>query len=132
MSWKLNTLAAAMAVGLTLASGVTMPAVADTVASGQFEGRNKHVTTGTVKIERQGDRHTVVLERNFSLDGAPDPTLGFAKGGKFDKSTEFTQLKSNTGRQVYQLPASVDPSKFDEFVVWCSKYSLKLGVAKLK
>ena len=123
---------AAAAVGLVLYAALSSLAFAgDTIASGQFEGRSKHVTKGNVTIEKQGAAILVKLGPNFSLDGTPDPTLGFAKGGRFDTTTIFANLKSNSGSQTYKLPATIDPSRYDEFVVWCKKYSVPLGAAKL-
>ncbi len=101
------------------------------VSQGTFEGRSRHVTTGGATVIQSGVQHTLVLEEDFSLDGAPAPTIGFGNAGEFDKATEFTKLESNTGKQTYQLPKSVDPSKYDEVYIWCTDYSVPLGVAKL-
>ena len=102
------------------------------IASGTFEGRSKHVTTGTVTIKREAGKTYAVLGSDFSLDGAPAPTLGFANGEKFDLATEFTKLASKTGAQTYEIPADIDPAKYDHFVVWCSKFAVPLGTAALK
>lgn len=101
------------------------------VLSGKFEGRNKHITTGGVSIVKTASGYIAILEGDFSLDGAPAPTLGFGKDG-FDAKSEFTKLNSNDGLQVYALPASIDPMQYDEFYVWCADFSVSLGVASLK
>lgn len=103
----------------------------DTILSGQFSGANGHVTTGSVTIEKSNGKVLVVLAKNFSLDGAPEPTIGFSKAGKFDKATEFASLKANKGKQTYELPASINPSAYDRIHIWCSKFSVSLGSAKL-
>lgn len=100
------------------------------ISQGSFEGRNRHETSGTVTIVKTADGYQAILESDFSLDGAPAPTLGFGNP-KFDKSTEFAPLKSNTGRQVYPLPASINPADFETFYVWCADFSVALGVAAL-
>jgi len=105
---------------------------ASIVSAGVFKGLSNHVTTGGVSIINTGNGHIVVLENNFSLDGAPAPTLGFGKNGKFDTTTEFTKLSSITGAQVYQIPASINPADFTEFYIWCADFSVPLGVATLK
>lgn len=102
------------------------------IASGSFEGRSKHVTTGTVTIKREAGKTYAVLGSDFSLDGAPAPTLGFANGEKFDLATEFAKLASKTGAQTYEIPAHIDPGKYDHFVIWCSKFAVPLGTAALK
>ena len=116
---------------LTGASAAPADAVSTTVKSGSFEGRNDHVTTGGVSIVKTSSGYVAVLEGDFSLDGAPAPTLGFGKNGKFDEKTEFTKLGSISGLQVYQIPGNINPSNFTEFYVWCSDFEVSLGVAAL-
>ena len=114
-----------------LAPALAGSALAQDARSGQLSGESGHVTTGTVAIQRDGDRTLVVLGDDFSLDGAPDPTLGFAEGGAFDLATEFSDLHSLTGGQTYELPSGVDVSEHDTFVVWCSEFAVPLGSAPL-
>lgn len=120
---------------LSAASFTAQAAPADSttvvVKSGNFEGRNNHITTGGISIVKTDAGYIAVLEGDFSLDGAPAPTLGFGKGG-FDQKTEFTKLASTTGLQVYAIPANINPSQFSEFYVWCSDFNVALGVATLK
>ncbi len=101
------------------------------VAFGRFEGRSDHVTTGGVSIVRQGDRYALILAGNFSLDGAPDPVVGFGKGGEYDAASQVAALESNTGRQRYLLPEDFDPTEYDEAYIWCEQFSVPLGVASL-
>lgn len=101
------------------------------VASGSFSGLSDHVTSGRVTVRQTGDGYVVVLEEDFSLDGAPDPTLGFGDGEQFLTDTQFSDLRSNTGRQVYELPAELDPTQYAEIYVWCEQFSVPLGVAAL-
>ncbi|MBO6505485.1 MAG: DM13 domain-containing protein [Kordiimonadaceae bacterium] len=124
-----------MVAGLGVATANT--AIADDHAStvaahGTFEGRSDHVTTGGVSIVKTASGYVAVLESDFSLDGAPDPTLGFGNNGKFDTDTLFTKLESKDGLQVYAIPANIDVSSFSEFYVWCEDFSVPLGVASLK
>ena len=99
--------------------------------SGQFEGRSRHVTTGDVSIERVNGQTLLLLAENFSLDGAPDPKIGFGKNG-FDHATMFSKLRRNDGAQKYVVPASIDVSRYNEVYIWCEKYNVPLGVAKVK
>ncbi len=138
MLFAFAMLALAAACGQEKASDVAAAASVDEartqnaalMASGTFEGRSDHVTTGGVSIRKDGDNYFVVLEEDFSLDGAPAPTLGFGDG-EFDAATEFSSLKSNTGYQTYELPASIDPASYSEFYVYCADFSVPLGVAAL-
>ncbi len=104
----------------------------EVIANGTFKGASDHVTTGGVSVLKTSSGYVVVLENDFSLDNAPAPTLGFGKAGKFDKKTDWVKLSSKKGLQIYALPASIDPTKYDEFYVWCREFSVPLGIAKLK
>ncbi|MGF1476484.1 MAG: DM13 domain-containing protein [Geminicoccaceae bacterium] len=100
------------------------------IATGTFEGRSDHITTGGISILKTASGHVAVLESDFSLDGAPAPTLGFGDG-EFVEATEFSELEANTGLQVYAIPEDVDPAQYTEFYVWCRDFSVPLGVASL-
>ncbi len=102
----------------------------DAVAKGSFTGKSNHVTSGEVTVEKTAQGYLLVLEDSFSFDGAPDPQLGFGKNG-YDASTLFTKLKANSGKQTYEVPASVDVSQYNEVWVWCERFSVPLGVATL-
>ena len=75
--------------------------------------------------------YVVLLEQDFSLDGAPDPKLGFGRKGvrAFKK---FSELRTDEGIQAYSIPASIDPKKYDLLWVWCEKFNVPLGVAELR
>ncbi|TFG89251.1 MAG: twin-arginine translocation pathway signal protein [Hyphomicrobiales bacterium] len=99
--------------------------------SGTFAGASGHATAGHVQVINTGSGWEVHLKDDFSLDGAPDPRVGFGSSGKFADATDFEPLRSLTGTQVYKVPATLDPTAFDEVYIWCRRYSVPLGVAKL-
>ena len=130
-----TTMAAVLALGvMTTASVIASPSAeaAQAGSKGSFTGKSKHVTSGGVSIVKSGSGYALKLAGNFSLDGAPDPWLGFGTNGKYSNKTTFAVLKKNKGGQTYKIPASVDISKFNEVYVWCKKFGVPLGVAKLK
>lgn len=119
-------------LGLALAGLISVHAqAADVAASGTFTGASNHITTGLVEIVKSGDGYKVILGEDFSLDGAPDPKLGFGTDGDYDDSTTFAILENLTGKQTYDLPSSIDPSAHNEFYIWCERFSVPLGVASL-
>ena len=125
--------AALVTFALLLAAAAFVAQAASTVAaSGTFTGKSDHVTTGGVTILKTDSGYAVVLEADFSLDGAPDPKIGFGNDGKFASKTLFTPLQNDKGLQVYKLPQSVDPMQFNEIYIWCEKFSVPLGIARLK
>ncbi len=114
-----------------LAAPVTASAQDQVLASGKFQGQSGHATSGGVSLVKTAKGTLVVLEPDFKFDGAPDPKLGFGKNG-YVKSTQVSKLKSNSGKQTYEIPSTIDPADYTEVWVWCEKYSVPLGVAKLK
>ena len=104
----------------------------DIVHSGEFVGKSDHITTGKVSIEKVSNGYLVKPGSEFSLDGAPDPSVGFGKDGKFDPESDIGNLASLTGEQIYLVPAEVDVSEYNEIYIWCGQFSVPLGVATLK
>ncbi len=117
---------------LTLYAFWTLPAsAASEQRGGRFEGRSRHTAEGGVTLLSTESGYLVVLEADFAFDGAPDPKLGFGKGG-FVQGTLFSKLRANRGAQVYEVPRSVDPAAYDEIWIWCEKFGVPLGVASLR
>ena len=127
----LTIAAAATAVAMTAAA----PAFAGTgvAASGVFTGASDHITTGGVSIVKTANGGAVViLDSDFSLDGAPDPRVGFGVDGVYKDASDLGELVSKTGIQVYIVPPSVNVDDFNEVYIWCRKFAVPLGVAALK
>ena len=124
-----KTLIAAAFLASTL---VALPGYAADVASGTFVGASNHVTTGGVEVYKDGDSYVVKLGSDFNFDGAPDPKVGFGKGGTYVGGTLIGVLESNTGEQVYKVPASLDITDFTDVFIWCEQYSVPLGYATIK
>ncbi len=114
-----------------LAAPVTASAQDRVVAKGTFSGQSGHAASGGVSVLKSAKGNQVVLDADFEFDGAPDPKLGFGKNG-YVKSTQFSVLKSNSGEQTYEIPATIDPANYTEVWIWCEKYAVPLGVATLK
>ena len=93
---------------------------------GSFVGKSNHVTTGTAEIAG----NTITLLDDFTFDGAPDPKVALGNNG-YDESTLLAPLQSNKGKQSYTVPASIDTSKYNEVWIWCEKFNVPLGVAKI-
>lgn len=112
------------------AISVSEAAKANVTARGTFTGKSDHVTTGHASIGRIGKQWVVILEDDFTFDGAPDPHIALGNNG-YDKNASLALLSSNNGKQVYAIPAGVDVGKFNEIWLWCNKFSVPLGKAKL-
>ena len=99
-------------------------------ARGTFTGKSDHVTTGHASIARQDGQWVVILEDDFTFDGAPDPHVALGSNG-YRKDASLALLSANDGRQVYAIPATLDVAQFNEIWIWCDRFSVPLGVAKL-
>ncbi|MFY0693174.1 MAG: DM13 domain-containing protein [Paracoccaceae bacterium] len=97
---------------------------------GKFKGASNHTTSGTAELVKSGTGGTVELLDDFYLDGAPDPKVALGKDG-YDKSTLMGKLKSTSGASSYQLPDGVNPDDYNEIWIWCERFNVPLGVAKL-
>lgn len=120
---------------ILVAAALLLPAVShaqQVVAQGAFSGASGHKTSGDVVVLKSAAGARVVLQSNFSFDGAPDPKVGFGAGGKYDRASQLAPLMSNQGEQVYDVPAALDLTRYDEIYIWCERYSVPLGVAALK
>lgn len=105
----------------------------EVVATGTFTGASDHITTGGVSVIKTANGGAVViLDNNFSLDGAPDPRVGFGKDGVYVAASDLGALTSKDGLQAYVVPAGVNVSDFNEVYIWCRKFSVPLGIASIK
>ncbi|MCV3269811.1 DM13 domain-containing protein [Roseobacter sinensis] len=125
-----HLLSALLVIALTTLA--TLGAMAGGSTSGTFTGKSNHITTGGVTIETHADgTATVTLDDDFSLDGAPDPRVAFGKDGAYVPAGDLGELKMLNGKQTYTVPASINVDDFNEIYIWCLKFSVPLGVAKL-
>ncbi|MEO1405905.1 MAG: DM13 domain-containing protein [Pseudomonadota bacterium] len=105
---------------------------ASSISAGTFEGRSDHVTTGGVSVVQTASGYQLVFAEDFSLDGAPDPVVGFGNNGEYDVASQVDSLSNKTGAQSYALPATFTPSDYSEVYVWCEQFAVPLGVATLE
>ena len=108
------------------------PSSAQTIGQGSFSGRSNHVTTGGVSVRKTGNGYQIVFASNFNFDGAPDPRIGFGNNGRYDRSTTFAALQRNTGSQTYTVPASINAESYSEVWLWCERFAVPLGVARVR
>ena len=120
---------------VALSTAAIIPAAVsagETIATGTFTGENDHITTGGVSVVTTANGGAVViLDTDFSLDGAPAPSVGFGKDGEYVVASDLGTLEENTGLQVYVVPEGVDVADFNEVYIWCDDFSVSLGVASL-
>lgn len=97
---------------------------------GEFTGASNHVTKGRAELVTQNGKSQVILLDDFWFDGAPDPKVALGRDG-YDKNTLMGLLKANSGKQSFDVPAGIDAAQYNEVWIWCEKFNVPLGVAKL-
>jgi len=75
---------------------ISLSLLGETVSSGEFVGKSDHITTGKVTIKKVANGYLVKLGKDFSLDGAPAPRVGFGKDGEYDTNAQIGELVSKT------------------------------------
>jgi hypothetical protein len=109
--------------------------------TGRLAGR-AHATTGRASIYQTPDGKRDLRLTDFVTSNGPDLHVLLAQSDDqslardFVKnelnSVELGQLKANQGDQNYDLPESVDLSKYDSVVIYCERFHAVFGVAKLE
>ena len=111
----------------------TSAAFAENIGSGRFTGASNHLTSGKVSVSKANGKITIQLGKAFSLDGAPDPYVALGHGNKPVKGGLIKILQNNNGAQTYTASANgIDLANVNSVIIWCKKYSVPLGVAKIK
>lgn len=102
------------------------PFVPATVASGEFQGTDDfHFGRGTATIiEIEPGRYHLRLE-DFSVRNGPDLYVYLSPDpdGYTDDALEVGLLKATDGSFGYDLPAGVDPARFQSALIWCKQFS---------
>ena len=114
-----------------LAFSINQASADDALRTGEFVGKSDHITTGGVTVHKISNGFIVKLAADFSLDGAPEPSVGFGNDGNYDPASDLGDLVKISGASTYLLPPEVDYSQYNEIYIWCDKFNVPLGVATL-
>ena len=111
---------------------------ATTVAAGTFHGVH-HETKGMATILRLADGKRVLRLSGFETSNGPDVRVYLvAASDATDNDTvtnagfiEVGALKGNIGDQNYDVPASIDLTKYRTVTIWCRRFGVNFGSAPL-
>lgn len=101
-------------------------------AGGSFSGASGHKTSGSVTVTEKNGRLTIRLESNFRLDGAPDPYVTLGNSSRPTRGGTAGVIRKHTGSGTYSVKATAATRAAKQVVIWCKKYGVPLGVARLK
>ena len=128
-----RTVFVTVAAGLVLfLSSLQGNAEAQVVAKGTLVGVDGHGARGSVQIVKNGGAVAVRFSKNLLFDRVPDAWLAFGKGGRFLASTYVTSIKRNSGAQTIKIPAKYASGEYDTLFIWCRRFNVGIGSAKLK
>ena len=109
-----------------------LPAMAEPIGSGVFQGASNHKTSGAVTITKQDGQYVIELGGDFSFDGAPDPYVSLGTGKRPLEGGLGSVLASNKGAQRYVIDATAVLGGATQVIIWCKKYAVPLGVAAIQ
>lgn len=143
--WKLFTSSTVdEAVPTATAGPETSPAAASepqVVAQGTLI-THEHDTTGTVKLLRLANDSLVVRLEDLETSDGPQlhvlltdaPVIEGRDGWHvFDdgRHIDLGPLKGTHGNSNYPVPADTDVSRLDSVSIWCDRFDVSFGAAKL-
>ena len=140
-------------VGTSQATGSPIPAPGDevvekaektepsgpvTLAKGKFQGL-AHSGSGTALVVELPDGRTFLRFEDLKVENGPDlkvylsaaPASGDPNAHD-DEFVELGPLKGNIGNQNYEIPKSVNISRYESAVVWCKRFSVGFAAAPLE
>jgi len=128
-------------LALLAVSGLPLSAAAAPTAlqSGSFQS-GAHSTSGTATLYKLDDGTTVLRLTDFRTSNGPAVHVyltaatnvasnGDVTSGKF---VDLGDLKANIGNQNYEVPSDIDLSQYHGVSIWCSRFSVNFGYAKLQ
>jgi len=102
-----------------------------------FRSAKNYTTRGTARIANTASP-VVTFSTNFRTSSGPrlrvylsSAPAGSAERKYNDDIIDLGVLKSRTGAQSYTIPAGVNLSKYRTIVIWCAKFHVLFGTARL-
>jgi len=95
-----------------------------------------HEAQGSARIVKMGERYVLTISEDFFLKPAPEIHLLLSvipKSSDFhevraQEILELGKLKTNSGGQIYDLPARFDPAHYRSVVVYSQPFKTILTV----
>jgi hypothetical protein len=100
----------------------------------RLAGAEGHRAMGAVHLVTANGKRQLHFTRDFSLEKGPDVYVTLTNGPKpvEGSSVVVARLTKFSGEQSFELPSNIDLSRYSHLVLWCKKYSVAMGIAKLE
>lgn len=93
---------------------------------GLWSGSGSYAVSGVASIyEASGKK--VLLLNNFSSSNGPDLKVYLSTTIGASSFVNLGNLKSTSGKQVYEIPAGTDVEQFKFALIWCQQFSVLFG-----
>jgi hypothetical protein len=91
-----------------------------------------HPTMGTATVKTLDDGSRVLRLEDFETSNGPDVVVYLSTGKPYGKDVvDLGSLKGNIGNQNYAIPSGTDLDRYDNVVIWCRRFTVAFGAAKL-
>jgi hypothetical protein len=101
-----------------------------------------HPTSGRASIYQTPDGKRDLRLTDFVTSNGPDVHVVLAQSGDSNLKQDFVKgelstvelgpLKANQGDQNYELPDSIDLTQYDAVVIYCERFHVVFGLAKVE
>lgn len=103
---------------------------------------HEHETAGSVKVIELGDGSRILRIEGLETSDGPDlevwlsdaPVLEGYDGWFLADDGEYVslgKLKATAGDQNYEIPETIDLSRFSSMSIWCVRFAVSFGAAQL-
>lgn len=105
----------------------------ESVEPGTFISIGNHQVEGSARLESRADGVYLVLEEDFMTVSGPDLRLVLRDSSNQKPMEVIAMLTAFQGLQEYKLSLSEEAlQELDQVVVYCAKFHVDFGIAKLK
>ena len=119
-------------------TGVSVASGPLSLAKGNFKGL-AHETKGVATIYQLAEGKKTLRLTEFETSNGPDVHVYLTaaeveKGSDAIKTSGFIDLgsmKGNQGDQNYDIPPDIDLSKYKNVAIWCARFGVNFGLARL-
>jgi hypothetical protein len=116
-----------------MASGMDhkMTSGMDAKMGAMLMGSGGHHASGTVTFGMGMHDRRVLILKDLKVDKVPDGYVYLARNGDLMNGVELGKLNKFSGNVSFALPAGIDPMEFDSVIIWCKKFNVEIGRARL-
>lgn len=132
-----NEAAPIVSAAMSDSTSETMPAPDDVMKEMFLEGTFSslaHDTSGKAIVKELPDGSRVLRLQDFETSNGPDVRVYLSAGKDDSYGKDFVDLgglKGNVGNQNYAIPSGTDLERYDTAVIWCRRFTVAFGAAKL-